>query len=129
MRQIELAAEGFVSRSALAKEFGNAEDGSERIVQLVSDASKHLAHGGEFFRLDELLFEALDVGAVAASKDHAFDVTPFIVERNEGETNAAPVALLAEDTELHRSNGMLAGQNGLLEGCGRRQLLRTGRPA
>src|SRR5207248_269435 len=64
-----------------------------------------------------------------ARKDHAFDVTPFIGERTEGETNAAPIALLVADTELHGSNGLLPGKNVLADGCGRRQILRMGAAA
>jgi len=36
------------------KKLGNAEDGSKGIIQLMGDPGKHLSHGGEFLRLDEL---------------------------------------------------------------------------
>ena len=39
----------------------------------MGDAGEHLAHGGEFFRLDQLFFEALHFRDVAARDDHTFD--------------------------------------------------------
>src|SRR5215472_2739837 len=74
MGEIELALEGLIGRRALAQEFGDPQDGRERVIQLVCDAREHLAHGGKLFRLNELFFEALDVRDVAAGEDYAFDV-------------------------------------------------------
>ena len=83
-----------VDALAIAQQFADAENGGEGIVELVSDAGEHLAHGGELFRLDELLFEALEFGDVAAGNDHAFDLAVFIEERAEIAAKAAPFALL-----------------------------------
>ena len=114
MREIELAGEGFVIASlagALAKQFGDAENGGERIIQFVGDAGEHLAHGGEFFRLNKLFFEALEVGDVAAGEHHAFDVAGFVGERAEVEKNAAPVALFTADTHFQGLIGSSCGND------------------
>src|SRR5690349_4165969 len=118
MGEIELAHEGFVLASlasALAKKFGDAEDGGERVVQFVGDAGEHLAHGGEFLGLDELLFEALEVGDVAAGEHHAFDVAGFVGERAEVEKNAAPIALFAADAHFQGLVGSSGGNDVVVE--------------
>ena len=51
----------FIDAGTIAQKFAGAENGGERIVQFVGDTGEHLAHGGELFRLNELLFEALDL--------------------------------------------------------------------
>ena len=111
MRQIELALGGFVEACAFAQQFGDAQDGGERIVELVGDAGEHLAHGGEFFGLDELLFQALQVGDVAAGNDDAIDLAGFVEERAEMAADAAPFAVFVADANFERSEGLAAGED------------------
>ena len=77
----------------------------------MGDASEHLAHGGKFFGLDELLFEALDVGDVAAGDDDAVDLAGFVEERAEVAADAAPFAVLVADAHLERAERTLAGEH------------------
>ena len=109
--QFELALGGFGIRLAFAQQFSDAENGSEGIVELVGDAGEHLAHGGEFFRLNELLFEAFEFGDVAAGKDDAFDFSGFVGEGAEIETDAAPVAELVADANFERGVSLASRQN------------------
>src|SRR5271157_2879298 len=107
----ELALGAIVDALAIAKQFANAENGGERIVQFVSDAGEHLAHGGEFFSLDELLFEALELGNVAARDDHALDLAVFIEERAEVAAKAAPLALFVAHLDLDGSKAAASGEH------------------
>ena len=77
----------------------------------MGDAGEHLAHGGEFFGLDELLFEALDVGDVAAGNDDAIDLAGFVVERAEMAADAAPFAALVAHAHFERAERTLAGEH------------------
>ena len=75
----------------------------------MGDAGEHLAHGGELFGLDELAFEALDFGDVAAGDDDAFDDALFIEERAEIAFEGAPFALLVARTDFDGSEILFAG--------------------
>src|SRR5450631_4728948 len=108
MGEVELALGGIVEAFAFAEEFGDAEDGGERIVEFVGDAGEHLSHGGEFLGLDELLFQALEVGYVAAGDDDAVDLAGFVAERAEMAADAAPLALLVADANLEGGEGLAA---------------------
>src|SRR5208282_5860148 len=107
----ELALGAIVDALAIAEQFADAENGGERIVQFVSDAGEHLAHGGEFFSLDELLFEALELGNVAARDDHALDLAVFIEERAEVAAKAAPLALFVAHLDLDGSKAAASGEH------------------
>ena len=52
--EIELAARILVF-GLIADHFRDAQDGRQRVVQLVRDSGNHLAHGSEPFGLDQLL--------------------------------------------------------------------------
>src|SRR5208282_1471562 len=107
----ELALGAIVDALAIAKQFANAEDGSERIIKLVGDTGEHLPHGGEFFSLDELLFEAFELGNVAARDDHAFDLAMFIEERTEVAAKAAPLALFVAYLDFDGSKAAASGKH------------------
>src|SRR5437763_8127842 len=111
MREIELTLEGFIRSGALAEKFRDAENRGERIVQFMGNAVEHLAHGREFFCLNELLFETFQISDIAAGKHHDFDVTGLVGKGAEVETDAAPVALLVAVAEFQRRKGLLAGKN------------------
>ena len=111
MREFKLAANGFVRNLLVAQDFGNAENGGQGIIQLVSDASEHLAHGGELFGLNELLFQALDFGDVAAGDDDAFDFPLLVEKRAEMAADAAPFAVLMPHAHFEGSEGLAAGEN------------------
>src|SRR5579883_154194 len=87
MREFKLAAHGFVLDLLVAQDFGNAKNGSQGIVQLVSDSGEHLAHGGELFGLNELLFTAFDFRNIAARNHDAFDFPLLIEKRAEMATD------------------------------------------
>src|ERR1700722_954832 len=106
MRQIELALGGIVEAFALAQEFRYSQNGGEGIVQLVRDASKHLPHGREFLSLDELLFQALEIGYVTAGNDYAIDLASFVAQRAEMAADAAPLAKFVADANFQRSEGL-----------------------
>src|SRR5208283_5070333 len=76
-----------------------------------SDASEHLAHGGEFFSLDELFFKALELGNVAARDDHTLDLAVFIEERAEVAAQAAPLALFVAFLDFDGSKAAAAGEH------------------
>ena len=44
----------------------------------MGDTSEHLTHSGKFFSLDELFFQALDLGDVATGDDYTFDFSGFV---------------------------------------------------
>src|SRR5208337_1299069 len=111
MSHFELAFGAIVDALAIAKQFANAENCGERIIELVSDTGEHLAHGGEFFRLDELLFEALEFGNVATGDDHAFDLAVLIEERAEVAAKAAPRALFVAYLDFDGSKITAAGEH------------------
>jgi hypothetical protein len=103
MGHLELAARVVVDAGAIAEKFAGAKNGGERIVQFVSDTGEHLAHGGEFFGLDELLFEAFDFGDVAAGDDDTFNVAGNVKERTKIAAEAAPLADFVADAEFDGS--------------------------
>src|SRR6202035_5108961 len=72
---------------------------------------EHLAYGGELFCLDELFFQALEFGDIAAGKDHAFDFSSFVGEGAEIETDAAPLSRLVAHANFQRSEGLASGEN------------------
>src|SRR5580692_697494 len=111
MREIELTLGRVVEADAFAEEFGDAENRGERIVELVGDAGEHLAHRGEFFGLDELLFEALHVCDVAAGNDDAIDFAGFVEERAEMAANLAPIAALVAHAHFERTERTLTGKH------------------
>ena len=74
----ELALGAFVDARTIAKQLADAENGGKGIVKFVSDASEHLAHSGELFGLNELLFKALDFGYIAARNDNSLDLAIFV---------------------------------------------------
>src|SRR5437660_11321174 len=78
VRKFQLAFGGVVLSLALAKKLGDANDGGQGIVQLVGDAGEHLPHCGEFFRLDKLLLQTLEIRNIAPGENYALDV-PFFV--------------------------------------------------
>src|SRR6266852_6107214 len=100
MREFELALGWFIGPFPFAEQLGNAEDGGKRIVQLVGDAREHLSHGSQFFRLDELLLQTLEVGNIAAGKNHTLVLTFGIPERTEIKTNPAPFTELVADASF-----------------------------
>ena len=110
-RDFKLALGGFGIGGAFAEQFRDAENGGERIVEFVGDPGEHLAHGGQFFGLDELLFEALEFGDVAARHDNAFDFAGFISERAEIKADAAPVAELVADANFERGKILTPFEN------------------
>ena len=71
MCQIELPLDTLIEAGSFAQEFRDPKNSGERIVQFMGDAGQHLAHGGKFFRLDELFLQTLKLGDVAAGNDHA----------------------------------------------------------
>src|SRR5579863_1087673 len=103
MGQIELTLDGLFEAFPVAEELGDAENGSERIVQLMGDAGEHLAHGSQLFRLNQLLFQTLEVGDVAAGKNNTVNLACFIKERAEIEANAAPLGMLIADAHFEGS--------------------------
>ena len=111
MSHFELALGALVDALAIAQQFANAENGGERIIQLVSNTGEHLTHGGELFSLDELLFEALKLSNVAAGDDHAFDLAVFIEERAEVAAKAAPLALFVAYLDLDGGKAATAGEH------------------
>src|SRR5437899_12669687 len=94
MGELQLAFRGLVGCDSLTKKFCDPEDGSERIIQLVRHTSKHPCHGGEFFGVDELVLETLEIGDVATGKHHTLNITFFVGDRAETETDRAPDAEL-----------------------------------
>src|SRR5438477_1064866 len=100
VREVQLALHGIVKAFALADQFGNAQNRGQRIIQFVRDSSQHLAHGGKFFGLDELFFEAFEVGNVAARKNDTFNFVVFIKQRTEVEENAAPFGLFIANAQF-----------------------------
>ena len=111
MRQVELALGRIVQARAFAKKFSHAENRGERIVEFVRHTGEHLAHGGEFFSLDELLFEALHVGDVATGNNDAIDLARFVEERAEMAANAAPIAIFVAHAHFERTERALAGEH------------------
>src|SRR5215468_7618723 len=109
MGHFQLAFGIVVNALAVAKEFAGAENRGERIVQLVSDASQHLAHGGKLFGLNKLALQALDFGDIAAGYDHAFDLSFFIKEWAEVALKAAPFALGVTHANFDGREILLAG--------------------
>src|SRR5271169_4539269 len=69
MRHFELALGAFINARAVAQQLADSENSGKGIVQFVSDARQHLAHGGKFFRLNKLLFETLELGNIAPGDD------------------------------------------------------------
>src|SRR6202012_1133467 len=61
--------------------------------------------------LDELLFEALNVGDVAAGNDDTVDFSGFVEERAEMAANAAPVTTLVTHAHFERAERALAGEH------------------
>jgi hypothetical protein len=111
MRQFELAFGGFVLRWTISKQFRDAENSGERVVELVRNTGEHLAHGGELFRLDELFLEPLEIGDIAPRKDHAFDFSGFIRERAEIEADTAPLTQLVTYADFERGESLAPRQN------------------
>jgi len=100
MSHFELALGVFIGTGAIAEKFAGAKNSGEGIVEFVSDAGEHLSHGGEFFGLDELLFEPLHFGDVAARDDYAFNLAVYVEERTEVAAQPAPFALLVADAKF-----------------------------
>jgi hypothetical protein len=93
MGEVQLAAGVFVG-GLVAQQFGNAQNGGQRIVEFVGHAGNHLAHGCEPLRLNELLLEPLLVGNVARRSDHAGDASCLVMERPRGGAEHAPGSVL-----------------------------------
>jgi hypothetical protein len=100
VRELKLALGGVIGSFALAEKVGYAKDSGERIVQLVGHASEHLAHGGKFFGLDELLLETLEIGDIAAGENHTLVLAFCVPEWAEIEANSAPFTLLVAHTNF-----------------------------
>src|SRR4030095_2181960 len=107
MCEIELALHGVVQAFALADEFSDTEDGGERIIQLMRDSGKHLAHRGQLFRLDQLFFETLQIRNITPGEHNSFDLVALVIQRAEVEQDTAPVALLVTDANFHRGKTLL----------------------
>ena len=129
MGELQLAFRGLVGCDSLTKKFCDPEDGSERIIQLVRHTSKHLSHGGEFFGLDELFLETLEIGDVATGKHHTLNITFFVGERTEIETDTAPIPELMADAHFQRSKGLLASEDICVECRDGGRIFRMGAPA
>ena len=84
----------------------------------MGDAGEHLAHGGELLRLNELLFETLERGDVAAGGDHALDFSFFTVEGAQVDADHAPLAIAVADAGLEGGE-VLAPLEQTLEGVGK----------
>ena len=78
VREFQLTPGGFIGSWTLAEKLGNAEDGGQRIIQLMGYTRKHLSHRGKFLSLDELFLQTLEIGNVAAGENHAFNIAFFI---------------------------------------------------
>ena len=117
MSQFQLALHSFVGAGAFAKQFGDAKDGGEGIIQFVGYAREHLTHGGEFFRLDQLFFETLKIGNVAAGNNDAIDLVHFIEERAEMKTQAPPLTFFVTHAGFDGGKCFAAGENFVIHGA------------
>src|SRR6266446_4530934 len=111
MGEFQLSLGRVIGAFPLSEKLGDAEDSGERIVQLVGDAGEHLAHGGQFFRLDELLLKAFEVSNIAAGKNHAFVLALGIPERAEIKTNPAPFTKLMADANFQGCERLAASHD------------------
>ncbi len=75
----------------------------------MSDTGEHLAHGGEFFSLDELLFEAFHFGNIAARNDDTFDFSSFVDQRAEVATEAANTTFLVMNSNFDGAEKFATG--------------------
>src|SRR5258708_15589203 len=99
----ELTLGVIVHSLTFAEKFAGAENGSERIVQFVGHTREHLAHGREFFGLDELGLETLHFGDVPAGDDGAFGFSMFVRKRAEVPFQAAPFSMLVPNAHFASS--------------------------
>src|SRR6266481_8076928 len=122
----ELTLGVIVHALTFAEKFAGAENGSERIVQFVGHTCEHLAHGREFFSLDELGFETLHFGDVPAGDDSAFDFSLLVEKRAEIAFQAAPFALLVANANFDRGKVFLSCDQIVEEGQHRWAVINVG---
>ena len=72
---------------------------------------EHLPHGRQLLGLDELLFQALELGDVPRGNDHPVDLPALVGERAEMAAHAPPIALLVLHANLEGGEGLLAGHH------------------
>src|SRR5580692_3116496 len=109
MGHVELTLGAFVDAGTIAEQFADAKNGGKRIVEFVSHAGKHLAHGGKFFGLDELLLETLHFSDIAAGNDDTFNFAGFIDERAEMATEASDATFLVVNTNFDGAEKFATG--------------------
>src|SRR6266852_4025873 len=93
VNQFELAARPWLL-GPLAEHVADGKDGGERVIELVGHTGDHLPHGGELFRLQDLLFEAVELGDVTGGSDDAGDAALRVFDGAGHGAEQTPGAIL-----------------------------------
>src|SRR5207247_9955424 len=76
-----------------------------------------------FLRLNELFFQALQIGYVAAGENHTLDIPLFIGQGTEIKTNPPPISRLVAQANFQRGKVLLPGHDVLVKRFGSSQIL------
>ncbi len=92
-------------RCAVAKQIGDAQDGGQRVIQLVGRAGQHLAHSRKLLLLRKLLFGELPIGDVAQRGHDARDFPRFVEKGGDAGAENPPGTIGVARAEFLRFDG------------------------